>query len=340
MMSKQAQPLEIKSLLRGKTAISADAVEVTRNGVTRRFQKAMIRGYRSARARYVTIFTLEILNEPKPIKFNVPHRQEASVRAFLAGLRDLDAADLQAAEEAIRKDDAFGASPDERWQTLQSEKRVALILNFVCGGVAAWGLIFPHPYNWSVLACAGGTLATLALTFLKRGRWYLIPRKNDPHPSLMIGLLLLVVAVWLRAFIDLSLLEWATVLAMSCAVGVALAALVLMLFGEMRLSRWPAAFVGAAFAFGVIAQADARLDVAAPETFETQVVSMYVSHGRSTAYPITRAPWGPEVGDNAHDVSADLYYRLSADSSACVALYPGALHLRWYTISACGGGTK
>lgn len=337
MMTAPAQPLEIKSLLRGKTVISADAVEVTRNGLTQRFQKSMIKGFRSARARYVTIFTLEILNEPKPVKFNVPHRQEASVRAFLSGVRDLDAADLQAAETAIRKDEGFGASPDERWQTLKAEKRLTLILNLVCGGIAGWGLIYPHPYNWSVLACVGGTLATLVLTFLKRGRWYLIPRKNDPHPSLMIGMLLLAAAVWLRALIDVSLLEWARVLAISCAVGIALAALVLMLFSEMKLSRWPAAFVGAAFAFGVIAQTDARLDTAVPETFEPKVVSMYVSHGRATSYHVTLSSWGPQTGDNSHDVPSDLYNQLSIEGAACVALYPGALHLRWYTISVCGG---
>lgn len=67
-----AQTLEFGGWLAGKTVLSANGVEVTRGGQTQRFQKAMIKGFRSARARYVTVFTLEILNETKPIRFNAP----------------------------------------------------------------------------------------------------------------------------------------------------------------------------------------------------------------------------------------------------------------------------
>ncbi|MBI3438563.1 MAG: hypothetical protein HY054_07950 [Proteobacteria bacterium] len=340
-MSAQGESLEFKRGFGGRTVLSPQAVEVTRGGQTQRYAKNVIRGFRTGRARYVTVFTLEILNEAKPIKFNVPHRQEGAVRAMLEGAPDLDALDLRAAEEAIRKDDAFGSSPDERWQTLQSEKRTTLILNCVMAAIAAWGLIFPRPYEVSVIACAGGAVAAVALSFVKRGRWYLIPRRNDPHPSLMIGLLSLVAAVALRALIDLSLLDWAVFLAASCAIGIALTVCVLAMFGELKLSRWPAVLLGVAFACGVVAQADARLDTSVPQIFEPKIVSMYVSHGRSTSYHVTLSAWGPETGDNAHDVPEELFNQLSIQSSACVSIYPGALRMRWYVITpACSSGVS
>jgi hypothetical protein len=110
-----AAPLELKSWLGPKTVISADAVEFTRNGQTQRIAKNYIKGFRAAAGRGVVYFTLEILNEPKPLRFNVPAGRAAQVRAALADVRDLDAADLQAALEAIAKDDAFGLSPEERY---------------------------------------------------------------------------------------------------------------------------------------------------------------------------------------------------------------------------------
>lgn len=69
--------------------------------------------------------------------------------------------------------------------------------------------------------------------------------------------------------------------------------------------------------------------------FQTQVVEMHVSHGRSTTYSATLAPWGPETGDNNHSISSDLYDQLQPGGQACVVLHPGALHLRWFVIGTC-----
>jgi hypothetical protein len=107
----------------------------------------------------------------------------------------------------------------------------------------------------------------------------------------------------------------------------------------MKLSRWPALFAGVAFACGLVAQADARLDTAEPETYQPSIVSMYVTHGRSTSYNVTLSAWGPETGDNEHDVPEEVFNQLSIQHSACVSLYPGALHMRWYAITpACSSG--
>jgi hypothetical protein len=280
---------------------------------------------------------LEFLNEPKPYRFSVANSRADSVRAALSGLPDLDAVDRRAAEDAIRKDDAFGASQEERWQTLQSERRLALIANVAGGLIAAWALIFPHPYAVSVIVCAAVAPVAIALTYLKQARWYLMPRKNDPHPSAGIAILASAIGLGLRALIDVDMLDWGSLWLAALGGGCVLAAAVLALFNAVDLKSWPAAMVGAAYALGAVAQADSLLDTAQAETFQTRVVSTYISHGRSTTYSATLAPWGPETSDNTHDVAPDLYAHLEFRGVACVTLHPGALHLRWYVISTCDG---
>ena len=80
-MTTPGAPLELKSWLGPTTVISADAVEVTRNGQTQRYAKTFIKGFRAASGRGITYFTLELLNEPKPFRFNVPTGRAAEVRA-------------------------------------------------------------------------------------------------------------------------------------------------------------------------------------------------------------------------------------------------------------------
>lgn len=337
-MTTPGAPLELKSWLGPTTVISSDAVEVTRNGQTQRYAKTFIKGFRAASGRGITYFTLELLNEPKPFRFNVPTGRAAEVRAALHDVVDLDAADLAAAHEAIRQDQAFGVSPEERTQTLASEKRIALIANCVGGAIAAWTLLFPNPYQLSVMACALVTPAALLLTYIKQARWYLIPRRNDPHPNVSIAILASVFALGVRALIDLDMLDWPKLWLFAILGGCIATALVLAAFNVAELKHWPAALIGVGFMFGAIAEADAQLDSTPGQTFQTHVVSMYVSHGRrSTTYSMTLSPWGEETQDNSHDVSSSLYDQLSPGDAACVTLHPGALRLRWYVISTCDG---
>jgi hypothetical protein len=337
MMTAPGGTLEIKGWLGRKTVVTPDAIEITHNGQTQRIPKNFIKGYRTASSRSFTVFTLDLLNEPKPIKFNVANGRAGQMRAALSGVQDLDAADRAAAEEAIRNDEAFGTSREERAQTLQNERRLALIVNCVCGLIAAWALIFPYPYALSVIVCAASGPLALALTYVKQARWYLVPRKNDPHPSVAIGVFASALGVGLKALLDVSVLDWSQLWLIAVLGGLVLTAAVLAIFNAAQIKYWPAAFVGVAYLFGVVAQADALLDSAPGETFQAQVISTYVSHGRSTSYSATLGPWGPETTDNTHDVSPALYAHLSFQREACVTLHPGALHLRWYAISTCDG---
>lgn len=329
--------LEIKGWFGAKTLITADAIEITRNGQTERIPRAFIKGVRSFSGRGVTYFTIEKLNEPKPYRFRVASGRVGQVRAALGSLPDLDAVDRRAAEDEIRKDSAYGASPEERWQTLQTEKRIALAVNIVGGLIAAWAVIFPHPYLVSAIACAAVAPLSIALTYVKQARWYLIPRKNDPHPNVVIAIAASAIGVGLRALLDVDLLDWSQLWLAAAVGGIALTAAVLALFNAAQIKHWAAAFIGVAFVFGVVAQADAQFDAAPAETFQTRVVSTYISHGRSTTYSATLAPWGPETHDNTHDVGPALYAHLEFRGEACVTLHPGALHMRWYVISTCDG---
>jgi hypothetical protein len=97
------------------------------------------------------------------------------------------------------------------------------------------------------------------------------------------------------------------------------------------------AVLGAGLGAGAVALADVRFDTFAPTPFRATIVSMYVSHGKSTTYYLRLAPWGPMTAGGDVAVSRSQYLEFNPGDQACLALHSGALSMRWLTVDACSG---
>jgi hypothetical protein len=93
--------------------------------------------------------------------------------------------------------------------------------------------------------------------------------------------------------------------------------------------------IGGLYSVGVIHTADTVPDHSIPQPFQAQVLDMHVSHGRSTSYYLSLAPWGPMTSVSNVDVSPRTYNQVQVGDYVCLGLYPGFLHAPWYTLTSC-----
>ncbi|MGC8550220.1 MAG: hypothetical protein ACP5M4_11025 [Acidobacteriaceae bacterium] len=92
---------------------------------------------------------------------------------------------------------------------------------------------------------------------------------------------------------------------------------------------------GALYSIGVIHTADTLPDHSIPEPFQAQVLDMHESHGRSTSYYLSIAPWGPVTNGTDVEVSYHTYHSVSPGDTVCINLHSGYLQAPWYTLHTC-----
>ena len=81
----------------------------------------------------------------------------------------------------------------------------------------------------------------------------------------------------------------------------------------------------AAYSLGDVGEANALFDHSQLSVFRSQVMSKYVTSGKTTRYHLRLAPWGPHDEPSDVTVPYTLYDRLQPGNQACVRLHQGAL---------------
>jgi hypothetical protein len=218
-------------------------------------------------------------------------------------------------------------------------RRASLWLNILAVAVGVWGAFFPFPYALAIIAAAIVPWLGVAAVRMTWGAIAFDAPRGANAPTAAFVLLAPLLPLVIRPLVDKAYYDWLPLDA-ALVVG-ALAAMggFLALFPWMRAGRrawWfgPAIF-GAAYAFGVFANADTLADRARPQVFQTEVVDKSISTGRSRSYHVKLAPWGPRTTTDTDDVTSGTYDDLHLGGRACVTLHPGALGVRWYTIAPC-----
>jgi len=98
------------------------------------------------------------------------------------------------------------------------------------------------------------------------------------------------------------------------------------------------ALLALAYAYSLVAQADARLDRAPPQRFTATVLDKHVYggiHAPLRRY-LTVAPWGPRTEIDDVTVDAETFHAVKRGGGVCISRHPGALGIPWYSAAACG----
>src|SRR5262249_9102503 len=92
----------------------------------------------------------------------------------------------------------------------------------------------------------------------------------------------------------------------------------------------------AAYCYGVVVEANGRLDFAQPHVYSATVLGRSAYRGRRNAsYFLRLSAWGSAHEPTRVQFSRSLFYSVRLQQRICVALHPGALGMAWYTLDHC-----
>jgi len=231
-------------------------------------------------------------------------------------------------------DERLGADEAERKDTLNRARQLVNGLGIVTFGVGIWSLLNPHPYSLVMGVLMFLPVVTLLAVLFSRGAIRFNTRKNGTYASADFSL----IAVWflaLRALIDWDVLDWAHFWLPFAAITLALFT-PLMVFSESARSKgltlFTALFYFAIYGAGATLELNGILDPSLPATYESHVVGKRISHGKSTSYYLTLAPWGPVPETKDYRVSRSSYQQHETGDRVSVDLREGALHIPYCSI--------
>ncbi|MGB6133968.1 MAG: hypothetical protein WBG54_19450 [Acidobacteriaceae bacterium] len=330
--------------LRSRLTIDGTRVRVQGAFRTRQFDLSQVEGYRTYQGRYQSFRVLCLRDDAGKIALR-QYATDDALDEWLDRLKDLDEQDREQFLEKIGQDQQLGSTPDERRSALDRAKR----LNFTAwavDGVAVAAFAFA-PSKWRLAAMAVLALAPVMAAYLvyRQPLLYTIfkPRsdpRGDMSPLLMISGFGLLLGATRANFISIGLLF--------PFIGLGMFSSMAMFYPAARRNPRFAAtmaglcFLSAIYGGGLARAYDTVADRSAPQTYTAQVLGGYVSHGsRSTSYYLELEPWGPYVAVSPQmEVSAEMYSQTRTGDVVCLAVHPGALHVPWYELTACGSATQ
>jgi hypothetical protein len=331
----------LASVARSKVVLTADAIEVHGILSVRRLARDAIAGRRLQWANRQQGWLLCPKDtSAKPLRVaSSTFRADALYDAWINALPDLDAQEARAAEAEIAADPELGATPAERLARLAAGQRLSKAFNIAAIALAVWGFFYPYPYAAALLSLAVLPWLTIAVVARSAGLYRVGRWRNDVRPVFGPALAAPAVALLLRALTDFGVLDWPRTLLFAALAAVVLCSAVMLSDPATRTRPHGALLwfgVACAYGLGTIVLADSTLDRAPGNEYRVQVLGKHMTHGRSTSYYLTLAPWGPVRQVRSVSVPHRLYSETGVGSAVCIHQGPGSLGIPWYAIRSCG----
>jgi len=332
----------IAGMLRSKVVLTADAVAVQGIFRVRRLARTDIAGWRLLSLQYGQKALVLSPKDPRAptLKIASSMRTDSVWDAWVAALPDLDQQEARALEAEVAANAELGQTPEQRLARLAATRKLVNLLNYATYAVAAWGYVYPRPYELALLVL--GVLPWIAIVLVAKssGLLRIDTRRGDPRPGLGVPVIVPGLVLLLRAVLDVEVLEVERALMFAAGTAAVLTWAAVMSDAGMRAKPAGAlllALLACGYGYGVVVLVNWRLDSATGENYRVAVLARHVSSGRHTSYHILLEPWGPRTEPADVTVSRDLYTVAAPGSSVCVHRGPGALGISWYDVAGCGG---
>ncbi len=325
-------------LARARLVIDGSRIEVRSAFTDRSAERSEIEGFRTINSRNGTYIKLLLRDGRGSITIPQSFDTDDAYRAWMQGLTDLDQRSRDEILAEVAQQEDLGSTTEERLKALPTARTWALILSLATG-LAAAGLAFgPVPLRLPGLVVLV-IMPMIAVVLLHRAPllYAIFKPKADPRAEMVFIPMAAGFGFLFRAsgvnFVSLQSL-------LMIAVPVALVYGVTFVTAGRRNATQPGAWIAAIavaglYAYGLTATADTLGDRGAATSYETEVMSKHVSHGRSTTYYLDLAPWGPFTFVHQVRVPSSTYRAVVEGDEVCVQLHPGALHVPWYRVTDC-----
>jgi hypothetical protein len=274
----------------------------------------------------------------KKMKISNVFRVDALFMEWIGSLPDLDAEDVRAGHQDIMTNQELGITPDERMAAFDRGKRLSRLLSGATLALGAWAWFYPTPYRLVVSLLVLLPWVGLAIVARSSGLFRIDEKRNDPHPSVAVAVMLPGFVLTLRVIRDTNLLEWTGPLYVSAALAALLTVAAVMADRSLknRLGIVILLFVlSMSYGFGAGMEGNALLDHSKPSVYPTQITEKQISDGRYRSYDLYLARWGPRQDNDKVSVSRWFYESVGIGDIVCVSLRQGAFHVPWYIVQPC-----
>lgn len=321
-----------------RVVLSADAIEVRSWWRTKTMRRADIAGWRTQQDRRRSMVYLEASkNTPRFMAVATIIHMDGPFKTWFESLPNLDKQEYERSKAEIAADPALGATEAERLRKLKNARSAVGVLFLVSFAAFLWGGLRPVPYLYAM-----GTLAFLPMVsiglYLRYPHVFQLPaQRNSARASLLGPMVLPTVALALRAWYDVPMLEHGMVIGGALVTGLALIGILVSLAPELREQRrglLVLALVLWAYSYGVMVHADAFFDRKPAQLVAATVKYKTIIHGKSWSYELRLSPVGDEA-DPTVKVSPQLYNATEIGGAVCINLHSGALEIPWYRVHGC-----
>jgi hypothetical protein len=208
--------------------------------------------------------------------------------------------------------------------------------------LAFWTMAIAVPYALCIVLLAVAPPIAIGLASISNRNWVLFGKRGSGKPSLEGLILLCPLALLVRAFRDLQVLDWQEPLIAAGIMGIALAVAAWFLIEPDRRDRIFVAActvaLGVAWGWGVTTLTNAAEDTVPTRFYASAIEDRRISSGRSTSYYLRLAPWGPVAGSQQVGVGRVVYDQMAGAAVACIDLHDGLFGWRWHVVHRCASG--
>ena len=320
----------VASVIRGRTVLHADRVELVDVFRRKTVRRDQIVGYRIGRG---FIVLCRRAGAGRNVSVTAEVVQSPAWVAWLESLPNLDEQDAVNAQATLEADPRLGHTPGQRRAGAERMAKWAGWLNLLGMALAGWAMFWPHPYAVAVLVC--GLMPVVALTLLARWRGLFSMIEEARGPSLNTFWLTPGLAVGIRGMVDVQMIDWHAPLLTAAGIAAVFTALVwwLDVRGRGVLGMIVPFLVGLAWAWGGVVTADVLLDFAKPQRIPARVVEV---SGKADDPSVTlEALAPPHERFEDFDTPRPLPGVAKVGTRTCVVVYPGRFGWRYGWVGRC-----
>ena len=325
--------------LRGRLVIDGSRIEIRSAFQEKSADLSEIEGYRTFSSRNGNYYRLYLKDGRGSILLSRDFDTDEDFNRWFRQIPNLDEHDREVVLDEIARDEALGATREERMEALATAKTLSIFILIVTIAAALVldfaGAEFRMPAG---VVVAVAPMVILFLAFRSPLLYAALRQKADPRAEVAFVLAAAGFGLLIRAggthFVSVEPLAW--------IVGLIALACVGALWGTMRGTvQIPGRVLGlllfaGLYGYGLTVMLDTLPDRSPASSFSTTVVGKHISSGRSTSYILHLGPWGPITGTNSISVPAKVYRDTEIGDEVCLALHAGALHAPWYRQVPCG----
>ncbi len=242
--------------------------------------------------------------------------------------------------EEILNNEEFGWSIEQREEKLTKTHKVAKVLNWTGGLIAAWVLFLPNPYEYAIIACI--ILPVICVIVLKYfgGLITIDERKNTAYPTIAWAIFASSIALCLRGVLDYNIFDYSKTWAPAILVTLAFIAILTIGNKEFKLNKAKSylailsiSLFMFGYGYGAVVTLNCMYDKSQPETFSATILNKRISSGKSKTYYLKLTPWGLQKEIDEVSVSKNLYNRVGKNDEVKIYFMKGKFAIPWFEVT-------